>query len=199
MYYTGRYVMAPKKQFTKEQLADIAFQIACEEGFENITIRKIAERLGCSIAPIYVNYKDVAEVKHDVVLKAIDISKELISQQSSGDPFLDIGIASVLFAKKYPMLFDELVIKNKDSNTELMDTSEFVLQQMKMDSDLKEFDDTQLRLLLIKMQALQAGLSLLARKEEYSSILTDDVIIKILDETGVDVMNGMMSRRNKDI
>ena len=186
--------MPPKNKFTKDQLADVAFTIACEEGFDHITIRKIADRLGSSIAPIYVNFKDVAELKHEVVLKAISINKELISQQNSGDPFLDIGIASVIFAKNYPLLYDELVIKNKDSYKEQMDATEFVLEQMKKDSDLKQFEESELRLLLIKMQALQAGLSLMARKEQYSKILTDEMIIKILDETGTDVLNGMIQR-----
>ena len=44
------------------------------------------------------------------------------------------------------------------------------------------------------MQAFQAGLSLLARKEQYSNILTDDMIIKILSDTGNDILNGMKER-----
>lgn len=50
--------MAPKKKFTKDQIIDAAFEIARTEGIEFITIRKVAEKLGGSIAPIYVNFKE---------------------------------------------------------------------------------------------------------------------------------------------
>lgn len=183
--------MPPKNKFTKDQLVDVAFSIACQEGFHSITIRKIADRLGSSIAPIYVNFKDVEELKQEVVSKALAISKDLISQQNSGDPFLDIGIASVIFAKKYPLLFDELGLKNNGYYNNYVTSKEFALNQMKQDPELSQFEDCELELLLIKMQAFQAGLSVLARNECYANILTEEMIIKMLNDTGRDILIGM--------
>lgn len=54
--------MAPKKKFTKDQIIDAAFEIARVEGVNSITIRKVAEKLGGSIAPIYVNFKEIGEI-----------------------------------------------------------------------------------------------------------------------------------------
>lgn len=186
--------MPPKKKITREQLVETALAIANEEGLGNITIRKIANRLECSIAPIYVNFKDVEELKQEVVAQAMAISKALILEQNSGDPFLDIGIASVIFAKRYPLLFDELGIKDNQHYGNQIESKNFVIQQMKQDTELSTFKDLELELLLLKMQAFQAGLSLLARKEQYSNILTDDMIIKILSDTGNDILNGMKER-----
>lgn len=186
--------MPPKNKFTKEQLVDAAFTIAAEEGFDNITIRRVAERLGSSIAPIYVNFKDVEELKHEVALKAVAINKELILKQNSGDPFLDIGLAAVIFAKKYPLLFDQLALKNNDFYKDQAEDREFALKQMKKNPMLEQFNDQELSLLLLKMQALQAGLSLLVRNDRYSELLTEEIILKILDDTGKDVLNGMRER-----
>lgn len=186
--------MPPKSKYSKEQLVDVAFAIACKEGFDSITIRKVAEQLGSSIAPIYVNFKDVGELKHEVVLKTISLTKEIIAEQNSGDTFLDVGIGSVIFAKKYPLLYEELMLKSNNSFKEQQETNEFVFNRLKENSELMQFDDDKLRLLLIKMQALQAGLSLMARKEQYSDILSDDLILKILDDTGRDVIDGMIKR-----
>ncbi|MFK4997460.1 TetR/AcrR family transcriptional regulator [Bacillus sp. N9] len=61
--------MPPKKKFSKEQIIDAAFEIAKEEGVSNITIRKVANQLGSSIAPIYVNFKDVDELIYEVIKK----------------------------------------------------------------------------------------------------------------------------------
>ena len=186
--------MPPKKKITRDQLIGVAFAIANEEGLDNITIRKIANRLTCSIAPIYVNFKDVEELKQEVVAQAMAISKALTLEQNSGDAFLNIGIASVIFAKRYPLLFDELGIKDNQYNREQIQSKNFAVQQMKQDTELSKFKDLELELLLFKMQAFQAGLSLLVRKEQYANMLTDDMIIKILSDTSNDILNGMKAR-----
>ncbi len=185
----------PREKYTKDQLVDAAFEIACESGFEQLTIRNIAKHLGSSIAPIYVNFNDLEELKEAVIRKAVEINKKILSEQDSGDPFLDVGIASVLFAKRYPRIYDEVVIKNDKSYQGQAENEKLIINQMKKDQQLASFSDDDLRLLLLKMQALQAGLSLLARKEAYKDMLDDSKIIKILDETGVDVLDGMIRRQ----
>ncbi|MEA4988282.1 MAG: TetR/AcrR family transcriptional regulator [Anaerovorax sp.] len=190
--------MPPKNKFTKDQLIDVAFDIANKEGFNSITIRKIADKLGCSIAPIYVNFKDVDELKNEVVLKVINISKQLVLEQNSGNPFLDIGIASVIFAKKYPLLFDEFGLKNNEFYAKQNEAIDFAINQMKKDKELSNFSEQELELILFKMKAFQAGLSVLARNEQLSAILTDEMIIQMLDETGQDIIDGMRRRGGHD-
>lgn len=186
--------MPPKNKFTKDQLIDVAFDIANEEGFDHITIRKIAARLGCSIAPIYANFQDVEELKQAVVSKTIEVSQSMIAEQNSGDAFLDIGIASIMFAKKYPLLFDELGIKQNQYYDNNKETKVSIINQMKQDPELSGFSDKDLELLLLKMQAFQIGLSLIARNSQHSDILTDEMIIKLLCEMGTDAVNGMKLR-----
>lgn len=63
MIYNGKEItMPPKKKFSKEQIVEAAFEIAKEEGMSYITIRKVADRLRSSIAPIYVNFDNVEEL-----------------------------------------------------------------------------------------------------------------------------------------
>ena len=54
--------MGPKVKFTREQIIDAAFEIARTEGIDSITMRKIAEKMGSSVAPIYVNFNNVDEL-----------------------------------------------------------------------------------------------------------------------------------------
>ena len=70
MIYNKRYIsgdlrdtkeeanMAPKKKYSKEKIIDSAFEVARIEGIDSITIRKVAEKMGSSIAPIYVNFNE---------------------------------------------------------------------------------------------------------------------------------------------
>jgi|GEM_PF-5552282 len=53
--------MPPKTRFRKEEIVDAAFAIAREKGFEEISARNVAKRLGSSVAPIYVNFANIEE------------------------------------------------------------------------------------------------------------------------------------------
>src|SRR5699024_6488020 len=101
----GEINMPPKTKFSKEKIVEAAFEIATEHGMEEITIRRIADRLESSIAPIYVNFRNVEEVKEAVIQKTNEISKQMIEEQNSGRPFYDIGMASLKFAREYSVLF----------------------------------------------------------------------------------------------
>ena len=57
----------PKLKFTKEVIVDAAYDILKEEGFESISVRKIAKKLNCSTAPIYFNFETVEKVKEEVI------------------------------------------------------------------------------------------------------------------------------------
>lgn len=61
--------MPPKNKFSKEQISEAAFAIAENEGIDRITIRKVADRLGSSIAPIYVNFTDVEALSKPLLTK----------------------------------------------------------------------------------------------------------------------------------
>jgi len=65
--------MGPKVKFTREQIIDAAFEIVQTEGIDSITMRKIAEKMGGSVAPIYVNFKNVDELKDALIEKIISI------------------------------------------------------------------------------------------------------------------------------
>lgn len=64
--------MAPKKKYSKQQIIDAAFEIAKEEGMSSITIRKVAEHLGSSIAPIYVNFNTIDDLTEAVMQKSLN-------------------------------------------------------------------------------------------------------------------------------
>ena len=43
----------PKQRITKEMVVDAAFEIARKGGMEHVIVKNIAEKLGCSVQPIY--------------------------------------------------------------------------------------------------------------------------------------------------
>lgn len=97
--------MPPKVKFTKEQILEAAFSIANAEGFDAITIRKVADMLGASIAPIYVNFKNLDELKYALADMIIELITQIVLSVKTHDPFLDIGAGNIRLALEYTQLF----------------------------------------------------------------------------------------------
>ena len=154
--------MGPKVKFTKEQIIDAAFEIAKTEGIDGITMRKIAEQMGSSVAPIYVNFKNVDELNEALIERIISVSQQLLSEESSGNPFHDIGRASLRFASEYSTIFRDLVMTN-NSRIKVYDEKIIpaLIEQMKKDPELEGFTVDELKTILLKMKIFQLGLSVM--------------------------------------
>ncbi|NLF42724.1 MAG: TetR/AcrR family transcriptional regulator, partial [Bacteroidales bacterium] len=76
--------MGPKVKFTREQIVDAAFEIARTEGMDSISMRKIAERMSSSVAPIYANFENVDELHQALFEKIMGISRQLLTEENTG-------------------------------------------------------------------------------------------------------------------
>lgn len=158
--------MGPKVRFTREQVIDAAFEIAKEEGIDNVTMRKIAAKMGSSVAPIYANFADVNELTEALIEKIVSISQQLLTEESTGNPFDDMGRASLRFAKEYSVLFRDLVLKNNDYmrgyDEKMLPT---LIGEMKRDPELAGFTVDELKAILLKMKVFQLGLSVMVASD----------------------------------
>lgn len=187
--------MPPIKRFSKEKIIDTAFEIARTEGIENITIRKVAEKMGSSIAPIYVNFKSVDELIEEVVKKIFAVSRQLLRKQNSGDLFRDIGIASVRFAKLYPMLFRDLVMRNNSYMQSYESEMGILLKQMKKEPNLDGLTDVELKDILFRMRAFHTGVSVMVANGLLEEDFDEKKIMDVLDRTATDLI--MVTRLRK--
>ncbi len=187
--------MPPKNKYSKEQIIDNAFEIAKEEGIGSITIRKVAKKLKSSVAPIYVNFESIDGLIQAVVEKTFAISKQIIDEQSSGNPFQDIGLASLRFAKEYPVLFRDLAInQNKYMENNSQDMDYMIVEQMKQDPELEGFTEEELLNILLKMKIFQTGLSFMV----CNGLLDEEKAIKLLLDSATDVICAtQMQKENK--
>ncbi|CAH0120152.1 hypothetical protein PAE9249_02665 [Paenibacillus sp. CECT 9249] len=187
--------MPPKKKFAREQIVDAAFEIAKTEGIGSITIRKIAEKLGSSIAPIYVNFEDVDELVREVIHKIADMSRDMLMRHATGDPFRDIGLASLRFAKEYPALFRDLVMKPNPHMQDYDNEMGILIEQMKRDPQLDGFTGEELRTILLKMRIFQLGLSVMAANGLLPEHTDEAWEIGMLDSAAADVLTAARLRK----
>jgi AcrR family transcriptional regulator len=188
--------MAPKQKFTKQEIIIAAFEIAKDKGLDSITVRSVAQKLGSSIAPIYVNFNTVDELIQEVVKKAFEISRQMLTEQNSGHPFRDIGIASIRFANEYSVLYRDLIINSNSHMKYENENTDLVIEQMKKDPILSAFSDEELKTILFKMQTFQTGLSIMVANKLLPEDFDDEKLIEIFDSTAADVIAAARLRKN---
>lgn len=181
--------MPPKKKFSRQQIVDSAFELARVEGIEGLTARKVADELGSSVAPIYVSFKDIEDLKKAVAHKVFRVSREMSKKEVTGDRFLDIGIASLRFAREYSVLFQELVLKKNDYMKDYdQELGSNIIKEISGDRVFSDFTDKELKLILLKMRIFQLGLSVMVANGLLPEEFDEEAQIDILAGMGEDVI-----------
>lgn len=99
--------MARKELITGENILDTAFLMTREEGFENVTARKVAARAGCSTQPIFRVYRNMEELWSAVYDRAAEFFQDYYSlyPRTGKTPFSNLGMAYIAFAREEKHLF----------------------------------------------------------------------------------------------
>lgn len=97
--------MPPKAQFTKDQIVAIAFDYVRKNGWESLSARYIARKLGSSTRPIYSSFQSMASLKETVFKQALDLLFHYQTTRRTEDPFLDMGLGTIMFARQENHLF----------------------------------------------------------------------------------------------
>ena len=190
--------MPPKKKFSREQIIDKAFEIAKKEGIESITARRIAEELKCSVAPIYFNFKDIEHLKQAVVGKIFELTRKLAQTTYTGDKFLDIGIASLKFAKEYSVLFRELVLqKNSYMDDYDQELGNDIIGEIIQEKELRPFSEEEVGIIFLKMRIFQLGLSVMVANELLPEVFDEEKQIELLKSAGEDVIQSTRLKKQK--
>jgi len=109
--------MARKEKIHKDYLVDTAFLLAKQEGFENVTARKLAAKAGCSTQPIFRIYDNMDELLTEVYDRAVEYYDFFYEEcpKMNPEPFVDLGLAYIKFAYDENELFKLLFMSEKKS------------------------------------------------------------------------------------
>ena len=123
--------MPAKVKATKEMIVDAAFEIARENGAENINARTVSERLNCSTQPVMYHFATIEELKRAVYEKADRYHSEYLMNFKcpQNGAMLGIGLNYIRFAIEEPHLFRFLFQSNFFSGStmpELIDADELI-------------------------------------------------------------------------
>ena len=104
--------MPRKETITKVAIVDAAFALCLEEGLSEVTARKLAAKAGCSTQPIFRVYKSMEDLHRDLFSKGVRFFSEYYDRfpRNCEVPFVDLGLAYISFAGKYPHIFRMLFL-----------------------------------------------------------------------------------------
>jgi len=128
---------------TKEIIIDSAFEIVRKEGFVSLSARNIAKKIGCSTQPIYWVYKNMDDLKQDVINKITVYLSDIIAlYKKTGIPFLDYGLGYIYTAHTEPTLFKSIYVDNVLGlkMTDIIPAKNMI-ETMKQDANFSEVSD----------------------------------------------------------
>ena len=114
--------MMPKQKITKEMVVNAAFELARDSGMGHVMVKHIADKLNCSVQPVYTYCNNMAGLHHDVGIKVNDFVHKYISANIDKDNlFQSTGQAYVKLAKEEPHIFKIFVLKQRENISSLND------------------------------------------------------------------------------
>lgn len=112
----------PKQRITKEMVVEAAFEIARKEGAEKVIVKNIAERLGCSVQPIYSYCSNMEGLREELVERTRTFMKDYIaSRLDRTNYFWSMGQAQIHFAKEEPNLFKMYFLRRRQDISSLQE------------------------------------------------------------------------------
>ena len=106
--------MPTKIRISKDMILDAAFEIVRKDGMEKLSNRELANKLKCSIRPIYYQFENVEQMQKELYMKIEQyFYKFLLDNMIEGIPqYKQVGINYIKFAKKEKKLFQTLFMSD---------------------------------------------------------------------------------------
>ena len=98
--------MSPRNtQFSRGDIIEAAFRLVREKGWEGFSVVAVAKSIGGSTMPIYSQFSNVRELEDEVCRRAMELLKERLLEDRTGDRWIDQAISYVNFAVEEKHLF----------------------------------------------------------------------------------------------
>lgn len=112
----------PKQKITKEMITAAAFDLARAEGMDSLTVKDLAEKLHCSVQPIYSNFENMDSLRYEIGEKAREFAHAFaVKHIDKNDLFRSTGQAYVKLAKEEPYIFKMFILHQRRGISSLTD------------------------------------------------------------------------------
>lgn len=98
--------MAYHKENLKERLLEIAWEICEAEPWQNVNMRRVAEKAGVSTTAFYRHFKNKDDLKAELMRKGFLLMSESRKNLNINGNFASYGAHTIRFGLEYPYLYD---------------------------------------------------------------------------------------------
>ncbi|WP_279020969.1 TetR/AcrR family transcriptional regulator [Lactobacillus taiwanensis] len=155
--------MARKKEIDKQRILDAAYKLAVRGGIESFTARNIAKAINCSTQPIYLEFKNMQDLRNQVLARISDeLKSNTLQQNFTGEPLIDLDLSYLYFAKEHVDLFRAMFVDGKFGNQMIVDTLMGLgIEKFKQQFDAEQYSDERLKHIVISNWIAATGLATL--------------------------------------
>ncbi len=137
--------MPPKCKYTKEEIVSAAVELVRTGGLAALSARSLAEKLGTSAKPIFVQFCGMEEVEKAVLEKAEEIYLQFLQidmQSGKYPPYKGGGMGYIRFAKEERELFKLLFMREREPSrmNEAEDSFEMLVDVVQQQLELSKQD-----------------------------------------------------------
>ena len=100
--------------YTREDIIEAAVELIREQGWHQVTTRKIANQMGASTMPIYSHLKSLDDLEQDLRVKVRSMLKEFQLRSYTEQPLLNLAFGYVAFARDEKQLFRFLYVDSPE-------------------------------------------------------------------------------------
>ncbi|AYW48208.1 TetR/AcrR family transcriptional regulator [Tetragenococcus osmophilus] len=176
--------MARKKTITRDQILEAAYEVVAKEGFSKFTARNIAAKMKCSTQPIYLEFKNMEDLKQALLKEIFDyLSAEVLPKEQSGDKLVDLGFNYIKFATKEKQLYKALYLEEDLGDNSIQKFSfDYFVELVQQEPEYKDLPEDKLSALYTGFWIIVTGLAALTSAnimkpsdEEITTLLTEAV------------------------
>lgn len=174
--------MPKPKRITETDIVQAALRLVEEKGDAALCARELARTLACSTQPIFSNFSSMEEVRAATLAEGYAFygrfSADLIAKEAL-PPYKASGLAYILFAKKHPLLFHWLYMRNSSAEPSaggdalFQEAVERIAQSTGFDLETATRMHTEMWALVHGFATMQATAFLEWDTEAVSGMLTD--------------------------
>ena len=97
--------MVRKSVYARDDVIAAGLAVLEKDGAGQFSARRVAEELGASTAPVYSNFANMDELTVAVNEAVVDMMLSLMLEKHTDDPFLNMGVGVLEFARRRPRLY----------------------------------------------------------------------------------------------
>ncbi len=180
--------MPPKTIFLREDVINAAFELAKKSGFRDFTARRVAEELNSSTAPVYSCFKNMEQLREEVLLRGEKLALEYSLKPYTKSVFLNMGTGFVLFAQENRELFRALILESPDTKNLLTQFMKALYAELVRDELLSQLPENYRKEVLRRMSIFSHGLASLICVGIHDDVSKNEAI-SIMYNMGKDVID----------